>query len=72
MAQGVKAVRYIGIADIRRISDADWDVIKVRLQGTVQWDATNGFTVLGERLRDDAVKYLDGDPEFVVLRDEDE
>jgi hypothetical protein len=70
MAQGVKCVKYIGVADVRRISDDDWDAIKVRMQGTVIWDASNGFTVLGERLRDGAVDYLRTDPEFVVVADE--
>lgn len=72
MANGVKCVKYIGVADIRRISDDDWDAIKVRMQGTVQWDAANGFTVLGERLRDGAVAYLRSDPEFVVVDDDPE
>jgi hypothetical protein len=72
MARGVKCVKYIGIADIRRISDADWDAIKIRLQGTVQWDKLNGFTVLGDRLRDDAVAYLRSDPEFVVVNEDPE
>lgn len=69
MANGVKCVKYIGIADIRRISDDDWDKIKVRLQGTVQWDKSNGFTVLGERLRDGAIAYLRSDPDFVVVNE---
>jgi hypothetical protein len=72
MARGVKCVKYIGIADIRRITDDDWDKIKVRLQGTVQWDKLNGFTVLGERLRDGAIAYLQSDPDFVVVYEEDE
>lgn len=71
MARGVKCVRYIGIADIRRISDDDWDNIKVRLQGTVQWSKANGFTVLGSHLRDDAVAYLHTDPDFVVIAEDE-
>ena len=71
MASGVKCVRYIGIADIRRITDDDWDRINVRLQGTVQWDKMNGFTVLGERLRDGAISYLREDPDFVVIAEDD-
>lgn len=71
MAKGVKCVKYIGVADVRRISDDDWDKIGVRLQGTVIWEATNGFTVLGERLRDGAMDYLRSDPEFVVVNEEE-
>ena len=71
MAKGVKCVKYIGIADVRRISDDDWDNVSVRLQGTVIWDAGNGFTVLGERLRDGAVAYLQSDPDFVVVHEEE-
>lgn len=67
MAQGVKCVKYIGIADLRIISDEDWDDIGIRMQGTVHWDAGNGFTVLGERLRDAAVSHLKEDPEFAVI-----
>jgi hypothetical protein len=70
MAHGVKFVKYIGIADIRRITDDEWDKIKVRMQGTVQWDASNGFTVLGERLREGAVDYLRSDDDFVVVVEE--
>jgi hypothetical protein len=72
MAKGVKYVKYLGVADVRRISDDDWDKISVRLQGTVEWNALNGFTVLGERLRDGAIAYLRSDPEFAVVEDEDE
>lgn len=71
MAKGVKCVKYIGVADVRRISDGDWDKINVRLQGTVEWTALNGFTVLGERLRDGAIAYLESDPEFVVVHEEE-
>lgn len=71
MAKGVKCVKYIGVADVRRISDDDWDKINVRMQGTVEWNALNGFTVLGNRLRDGAVAHLRTDPEFVV-QEEDE
>lgn len=71
MAKGVKCVKYLGVADIRRISDDDWDAIHVRMQGTVQWDASNGFTVLGERLRDDAIAHLRTDPEFAIIADDD-
>lgn len=67
MAEGIKCVKYIGVADVRRISDDDWDKISVRMQGTVVWDASNGFTVIGERLRDGAIAYLRSDPEFVVV-----
>jgi hypothetical protein len=69
--KGIKCVKYIGIADVRRISDDDWDKINVRLQGTVVWDAGNGFTVLGERLRDGAIDYLRSDPDFVVVHEEE-
>lgn len=71
MAKGVKCVKYIGVADVRRISDDDWDKIDVRMQGTVIWDAGNGFTVLGERLRAGAVAYLESDPEFMVVHEEE-
>ena len=71
MAKGVKCVKYIGVADVRRISDDDWDKIHIRMQGTVVWDAGNGFTVLGERLRDGAIAYLRSDPDFVVVDEEE-
>ena len=71
MAKGVKCVKYIGVADVRRISDDDWDKIHLRMQGSVVWDAVNGFTELGERLRDGAIAYLRSDPDFVVVDEEE-
>jgi hypothetical protein len=71
MAQGIKAVKYIGIADVRRISDDDWRAIGVRMQGDLEWSKLNGFTVLGDRLRDGAVKYLETDLDFAVIREDE-
>lgn len=73
MAKDVKCVKYIGVADVRRISGDEWEATGVKMQGTTQWDATNGFTVLGERLRDDAIKHIrerEG-TDFVVVMDDD-
>jgi len=73
MAKGVKCVKYIGVADVRRISDDDWEKAGVKMQGTVQWDASNGFTVLGERLRDATIEHIrekEG-TDFVVVMDDD-
>lgn len=68
MTHGVESVKYIGIATTRIITSDQWrDEQGVRNQPDTVWDKFNGFTVLGARLMDGAVKYLREDPEFAVI-----
>lgn len=73
MASNARLVRYIGIADIRRITDADWRAIGVKGQESVQWDkdTTVPFAISGRHLTSDAVKYLNEDPDFVVIAEDE-
>lgn len=71
MTHGVKAVKYIGIADTRIITADQWrEEQGIRGQDTVVWNKANGFTVLGDRLKADAIKHLKEDPNFAVFLEE--
>ena len=70
MKHGVKAVKYIGIADVRRITDEEWAATGIRGQETTIWTAANGFTILGDRFTQGAIDYFGDDPQFVCLREE--
>jgi hypothetical protein len=62
-----KVVKYIGTADVRKISAADWRSIDVEDQMQVVWDKSNKFQVPVSELTEAAVKYLDeNDSGFVV------
>jgi len=68
VSHGVEAVKYIGIATTRIITADQWrDQQGVRNQADTVWDSSNGFTILGARLKDGAVQYLRDDPEFAVI-----
>ena len=70
MSHGVKAVKYIGVADIRRITSDDWGAVGVRGQASTSWTSANGFTVLGEHLNASAIDYFKDDDDFVMLYEE--
>jgi len=73
MAEKVKCVKYLGVATTCRITEADWKVAKVFGQATVQWDALNGMTVLGDKFTDDAIRYFRAeDDRFAVLMEDDD
>lgn len=67
---GVKAVKYLGVADIRSISSEEWKAAGVRGQDATVWSAENGFTILGERFNKSALSYFADDPEFAVIQEE--
>jgi hypothetical protein len=67
---GVKAVKYIGVADVRRITDEEWAATGVRGQDTTTWNAGNGFTILGDRFTQGAIDYFNDDQGFVLIREE--
>lgn len=71
MPEKVKAVKYIGVATTRIITEQEWSRINVKSQPTIKWDATNGFTVMGKYLKPDAVTYLREDDGFVVLQEDE-
>lgn len=64
-----KVVKYIGTANIRKISASDWRSIGVEEQTQVVWDKSNNFQVPVSELTADAVKYLDEDDSGFVVTD---
>ena len=74
MPNKVKLVRYIGQADIRSISEAEWSAAGVKNQKATQWDKSClvPFTLPGDRFNADAIRYFKTDPEFALVEDESE
>lgn len=62
-----KVVKYVGTADERIISAADWKSIGVEDQTQVKWDRRNRFTVPTADLTEAAVRYLDEDDSGFVV-----
>jgi hypothetical protein len=52
-------VRYVGTADLRKISRADWKQAGVASQADVVWNHANGFKVLESDLSEEALALLD-------------
>lgn len=61
-----KYVVYIGMSTIREIDEASWDAVNVKKQGFIRWEPRNGWAVPVDQFTDDALKYVDEDPEFVI------
>lgn len=57
--------KYIGTADTRVMLARDWVAAGVPDQGTVIWDASNGYMVGRSALSDDAWGVLANDPGMV-------
>ncbi len=70
MQHGVKAVKYIGLADNRVITGEQWGATGIRGQETTIWSAENGFTILGDRFGKGALDYLEEDAGFALIREE--
>lgn len=64
-----KVAKYIGTADVRKISAADWRSIGIEEQTQVVWDKSNGFQVSVSELTEAAVKYLDETDSGFVIAD---
>ena len=64
-----KVVKYIGTADERSISAADWKSIEVEDQKQVVWNRRNKFTVPASELTEAALRYLDEDDSGFVVTD---
>ena len=62
-----KVVRYIGSADRRQILKSEWADAGVKGQDTVVWEDTNGWTVLAEKLSDDALQIIEEDDGLVIV-----
>lgn len=64
-AKTVKGLKYVGTADVREITKAQWAKAKVDDQEKpVVWDAENDFTVKESDLSKKALAVLEKDPSF--------
>jgi len=61
-----KVVKYVGTADVRRISAADWRKADVEDQNQVEWSKDNKFTVPVADLSDNAMQIIEKDSGFVI------
>jgi len=66
-----KVVKYIGGADVVKISASDFTKAGVADQKQVEWSAKNKFTVPAADLNKDALAYLDSDDDRFVVTDAD-
>lgn len=64
-----KVVKYVGTADVRRISEKAWKSIGVEDQKQVEWSKRNRFTVPASDLSKGALRYLDEDDSGFVVTD---
>ena len=61
----VDYAKYVGTADTRIMSGADWRAAGIDKQDTVVWNASNGHTLARDRFSDDAWAALALDPHIV-------
>jgi hypothetical protein len=59
-------VEYVGTADVRKISAADWKKAGVEDHKQVSWDADNGHKVPVSDLSKEALEVLKSDTGFKV------
>lgn len=64
-----KVVKYIGTAQAREITRAQWKNIGVENQATVVWDASNKHTVSADDLTDKALDYINEEDDGLVIAD---
>lgn len=63
----MKAVKYVGTASRRVITDKEWEQAGVSGEDTVVWDNSNGFTVDASKLSQAALDAIKPDPYFIIL-----
>ena len=64
----IRVVKYVGTADVRIISRADWDNVDVD-HDEVRWDKSNKWQIDASKFSDDALVYLDEDDDGFVIVD---
>lgn len=62
-----RSIKYVGNADVRKISKSDWASVGVEDQEQVVWDASNNFTVAAADLKPAALDYFQKDAGFKVV-----
>lgn len=69
MALKEKVVKYVGTADVREITEANWRAIEITDQKTVRWSRDNNYTVPAKDLSSAALDYVQRDEGLVVVED---
>lgn len=66
-------VKYVGTSHWRAITRQDWANIPDNPidHPTLRWDRANGWTVPRSRISDEAWPYIQADPEFVLVGEND-
>jgi hypothetical protein len=65
-------IKYIGPAHQRIITAENWRSVGINAE-TVVWSAFNGFSVPADSLTDEQIsKAIDGDPQFVIVGEDDD
>lgn len=59
-------VHYIGTAHVREIDVASWDIVEAKGQKFIRWDQSNGWAIPVDKFSDDALSWLDTQPDFVI------
>lgn len=67
-AKKIRVVKYVGTADVRIISRADWDNVDVDHE-EVRWDRSNRWQIDASKFSDAALVYLDEDDDGFVIVD---
>ena len=65
-AKAAQVVKYVGTADERVISAADWSSVGAEEQKQVKWDRSNRFQVPVDELSKAALEYIATDSGFKV------
>ena len=63
-AKEPQVVKYVGTADERVITAADWKSVGAEEQGLVRWDRSNRFQVPVAELNKAALEYIATDSGF--------
>ncbi|MGB2791266.1 MAG: hypothetical protein WBC29_01815 [Candidatus Moraniibacteriota bacterium] len=59
-------MKYVGTADVRRISKAEWANINVE-QDTLEWNAGNKFMLPAADMAAGALEYFKSDDGFSIV-----
>lgn len=64
--QGAQFAQYVGTADVRRVTQKDWESIGIKAD-TLEWNRGNNFKIPLADVSPDVVNYLQGDSGFKIV-----
>jgi hypothetical protein len=66
-------IKYVGTSHVRKITRDEWSKIPDNPvdQGTLVWNAANGWTIPRSKITDEAWPYIMADGEFIVIGEND-